>query len=118
VVDCWLPDAEDLARYDGRLVLEWTRVDPETGRTVTKIGSAAWDASASSVRLTTIFEEGMPGEPVVRWVRVDRMRLVAPEDLEAMAEAAGLRVEAMAGGYDLGPLEAGSERVLLLARRP
>ncbi len=118
VVDCWLPDAEDLARYDGRLVLEWMREDPETGHTVTKTGSAAWDASGNAVRLTTIFEEGMPGEPPVRWVRVDRMRLVAPDDLAAMAEAAGLQVEALAGDYDLNPLEAGSERVVLLARRP
>ena len=31
VVDAWLPDADDLARYDGRLVLEWVREDPETG---------------------------------------------------------------------------------------
>ena len=118
VVDCWLPEAEDLARYDGRLVLEWMRQDPVTGRTVTKTGSAAWDAAGNAVRLTTIFEEGMPGEAPVRWVRVDRMRLVAPDDLAAMAEAAGLRVEALAGDYDLGPLEAGSERVVLLARRP
>jgi SAM-dependent methyltransferase len=118
VVDCWLPDADDLARYDGRLVLEWVREDPETGRTVTKTGSAAWDAAANAVRLTTIFDEGMPGEAPVRWVRVDRMRLVAPDDLAAMAEAAGLVVEVLAGDDDLGPLDAGSERVILLARRP
>ena len=28
IVDAWLPDAEDLARYDGRLVLEWVRERP------------------------------------------------------------------------------------------
>jgi SAM-dependent methyltransferase len=117
VVDCWLPDVEDLARYDGRLVLEWIRDEPETGRTASKTGAALWDASANAVRLTTIFEEGMQGEPPLRWVRVDRMRLVSPDDLVAMAEAAGLQVEALAGDYDLGPLEAGSERVILLARR-
>ena len=31
VVDVWLPDADDLARFDGRLILEWPRTDPETG---------------------------------------------------------------------------------------
>jgi SAM-dependent methyltransferase len=118
VVDCWLPDAEDLARYDGRLVLEWVREEPGTGRMVTKTGSAVWDATTSSVRLTTVFEAGHPGEPPVRWVRVDRLRLVAPDELRAMAEAAGLRVEALAGDYDLGPLEAFAERVILLARKP
>lgn len=118
VVDCWLPDADDLGRYDGRLVLEWVRVDRASGRTVTKTGSAAWDGTTSTVRLTTIFEEGAPGEAVVRWVRVDPMRLTTPDELTAMAEGAGLRVETLAGDYDLGPLGAGAERVVLLARRP
>ncbi|HEY3334435.1 MAG TPA: methyltransferase domain-containing protein [Candidatus Limnocylindrales bacterium] len=118
VVDCWLPDAEDLARYDGRVVLEWVREERGTGRTVTKTGSATWDPTTSTVRLTTVFEAGNAGEPAVRWVRVDNLRLVGPDELVAMAEAAGLRVEALAGDYDLGPLELGADRVILLARRP
>ncbi|HEX5827631.1 MAG TPA: class I SAM-dependent methyltransferase [Candidatus Limnocylindrales bacterium] len=118
VVDCWLPDAEDLARYDGRVVLEWVREEPGTGRTVTKTGAAVWDPTTSTVRLTTVFEAGLQGESPVRWVRVDSLRLVGPDELAAMAETAGLRVEAMAGDYELGPLELGAERVILLARRP
>ena len=50
-------------------------------------------------------------------LRVDYLRLVSPDELVSMAEAAGLRVEALAGDYDLGPLELGAERVVLLARR-
>jgi SAM-dependent methyltransferase len=118
LVDAWLPDAEDLARYDGRVVLEWTRDDPETGRTVTKSGSAIFEAATASVRLTTIFEEGRQGEPPVRWVRVDRLRLVTPDELGAYAEVAGLRVEELAGDYDLGPLDGTAERVVMIARRP
>ena len=30
-VDVWLPDADDLARFDGRIILEWPRSDLETG---------------------------------------------------------------------------------------
>ncbi|MFL5713476.1 MAG: hypothetical protein ACJ769_02330, partial [Chloroflexota bacterium] len=118
MVDAWLPDAEDLARYDGRVVLEWTREDPGSGRTVTKSGSAIYEAATSSVRLTTIFEEGRQGEAPVRWVRVDRLRLVAPDELAAFAETAGLEVESLAGDYDLGPLDAGAERCVMIARRP
>ena len=118
MLDAWLPDAEDLARYDGRLVLEWTRVDPATGRTVTKTGSAIYEAASSSVRLTTVFEEGRQGEPPVRWVRVDRLRLVTPDELAAFAEAAGLEVETLAGDYDLGPLDGAAERVVMVARKP
>jgi SAM-dependent methyltransferase len=118
MVDAWLPDAEDIARYDGRLVLEWVRTDPETGLEVTKTGSAIYDAATSSVRLTTIFEEGRPGEAPVRWVRTDRLRLVSADDLVAMAEAAGLEVETLAGDYELGDIGPGAERAVLVARKP
>lgn len=118
VMDAWLPDADDLSRYDGRVVLEWVRDDPLTGRTVTKSGSAAWDPATGRVRLTTIFEEGRPGEPAVRWIRTDDLRLVGPDGLAAFAEAAGLQVERLAGGYDLDPLAPGADRVVLLARKP
>lgn len=118
VVDAWLPDADDLARYDGRLLLEWVRDDPATGWTVTKTGSALFDAASGVVRLTTIFEEGAPGEAPVRWVRVDPLRLVGADELVAFAEAAGMSVETLAGDYDLGPLGTGAERVVMVARKP
>ena len=118
VLDVWLPDADDLARYDGRLVLEWVREDPLTGHTVTKTGAAEYDAATGVVRLTTIFESGLPGEPPSRWVRADRLRLVGPDELAWFAEAAGLEVEELAGDYDLEPLGPGADRCVLVARRP
>jgi SAM-dependent methyltransferase len=117
-VDAWLPDAEDLGRCDGRLVLEWVRRDPETAFLVTKTGSALHDAATSTVHLTSIFEEGEPGRPPARWVREDRLRLTSAGELRAFAEAAGLEVETIAGGYDLEPLAPGSERAILVARKP
>jgi len=117
-LDVWLPDADDLSRYDGRLVLEWVREEPETGMTVTKTGAAEYDASTGVVRLTTIFESGLPGAPAARWVRVDRLRLVGPDELASFAEAAGLQVEELAGGYNLDPLGPGADRAVLIARRP
>ncbi len=117
VADVWLPDADDLARFDGRLSLEYPRIDPETGRLVTKIASAVHDAATGTVRLATIYEEGRPGEPAVRWFRQDRLRLVSADELRAGAEAAGLEVELIAGSYDLEPLGPGAERAILVAVR-
>lgn len=117
VIDVWLPDADDLARYDGRLALEWVREDASTGHTVTKTGAAEYDAATRVVRLTTIFESGRPGEPPARWVRCDRLRLVGPDELAAFSEAAGLEVEELAGGYDLEPLGPGADRAVLVARK-
>jgi len=117
VVDAWLPDTEDLARYDGRLTLEWVRDDPADGTTVTKTGSAVYDPAGRIVRLTSVFEAGRPGEAPVRWVRVDRLRMVGVDELVAFAEAAGLEIETLAADHDLTPLDTGAERVVLIARR-
>ena len=118
VADVWLPDADDLARFDGRLILEYPRTDPETGNQVTKVAGATHDAASQSVRLTTIYEEGRPGEPAVRWIRQDLLRLVNADELAGFAEGAGLVVEAVAGNYDREPLGPGSERAILVAVKP
>ena len=68
--------------------------------------------------LTTIFDEAGPGEAPIRWVRTDRIRLVGADELRGFAEAAGLVVETVAGGYDLEPLGPGATRAVLVARRP
>jgi SAM-dependent methyltransferase len=118
VVDIWLPDAADLARYDRRLILEYIRTDPETGRTVSKVVAALHDAATSTVLLDAIYDEGLPGEPARRWVRRDTLRLVTPGELVEFATAAGLEVETLAGTYGLDPLGPGDERAILVARRP
>jgi SAM-dependent methyltransferase len=118
IVDVWQPDAEDLARFDGRLVLEYARQDPDTGAWVTKTASAQHDAARQSVLLTAIYEESRPAEPPRRWIRRDRLRLVSADELASMALDAGLEIEQLAGGYDLEPLGQGSDRAVLVAAKP
>ncbi len=117
-VDVWLPDADDLARFDGRVILEWPRTDPEGGHLVTKTGSAIHDSATNTITLTAIYEEGEQGGTVRRWVRHDQLRLVSADELAGFAGDAGLTVELIAGGYDLGPIGPGSERAVLVAVRP
>jgi len=117
-VDVWLPDADDLARFDGRMILEYVRDDPETGRQVTKVAAAQHDASSGIVNLTSIFEEGRAGEATARWIRRDVLRLVSADELSDFATQAGLEVETVAGDYDLGPLGTGGDRAVLVARKP
>jgi hypothetical protein len=116
VVDVWLPDADALTRYDGRLGLEYVRADPETAATVLKLASARHDATTSTIELTAIYDEGPPGASPVRWVREDTLRLVGAAELRAIAIEAGLLVEVIAGAYDLEPLQPGDDRAILVAR--
>lgn len=117
VVDVWLPDADDLARFDGRLILEYERRDPETGRLVTKTAAAQHDATTAVVNLTVIYEEGDQGATPVRWIRRDALRLASADELRDFADRAGLTLETIAGDYDLGELGPGSERAIVVAQR-
>jgi SAM-dependent methyltransferase len=118
VVDAWQPSPADLVAFDGRLSLEWLRTDPHTGAEVTKIVAAWFDPATRLVTLTTIFEEGAPGAGPARWTRIDALRLITVDELASFARAAGLEVEQLAGDHELGPLEPGSDRVVLVARKP
>ncbi len=116
-IDVWLPEPADLARFDGRMIFEYARREPETGHEVTKVATARYDPTTAIVDLTVIYEEGPPGAPPARWIRRDALRLVGAEELRAMAEDAGLVVEEVGGDYDLAPIGPGSERAILIARR-
>lgn len=118
LVDAWQPSPADLVAFDGRISLEWLRTDPATGREVTKKLAAWYEHLRRLVTLTTTFEAGAPGEPPARWVRQDALRLISADELVAFTEAAGLEVEQLAGNHELGPLEPGSDRVVLVARKP
>ncbi len=121
VVDAWLPDIEDLGRFDGRLLHEWVRPDAEDaepGTLVTKTGTAIHDAATGTIVLTAIYDAARQGGTTRRWVRQDTLRLIAADELAAFAEDAGLRVEALAGGYDLATIGPGAERAVLIAVRP
>jgi SAM-dependent methyltransferase len=116
-VDVWLPDADDLGRFDGRMILEYVRDDPETGRQVTKVAAAQHDAATGVVNLTSIFEEGDPGATTTRWIRRDVLRLVSADELADFASQAGLEVETVGGDYDLGALGSGGDRAIVVARK-
>ena len=116
VVDAWLPSVEDLAVYDGRLVLEWVRDDPETGQRVVKLGSASYDPATRRLELTSIFEASPPaGGPVTRHLRRDVLHLTSAAELVRAVSDAGLVVEEIGGDHDLSPFGPGSPRVVLVA---
>jgi SAM-dependent methyltransferase len=118
VVDTWIPVPADLTAFDGRLSLDWLRTDPETGNEVTKQSAAWFDPVSRVVTLVTLFDEGRPGQAPIRWTRTDVLRFVTVDELIAYATDAGLQVEQVAGDHELNPLSPGSDRAVLLARKP
>jgi hypothetical protein len=116
VVDVELPDAGELASWDGRLVLDWSREDPEaSGTTVMRMSSARHDTVSASTQLSVIYDIADPQGHVRRVSRTDRLHLLTVQQLVDAAVSAGLEVEVLAGDHQATPLGPFSPRVVLIA---
>jgi SAM-dependent methyltransferase len=115
VIDTWLPDDEDLEVYDGRVIREWTRVDPETRAQVVKSVSATFDRKTRRAVIDTHFEAAGERVPASTVSRRDEVYFPTRDELLEMIEAAGLVPQQVVGAYDMSPLERDSERVIVVA---
>ncbi len=116
VVDAWIPSTDDLAIYDGRLVLEWTRDDQESGERVVKLASASYDPPTRRLDLTSIFESSPPeGGPLTRHLRRDVLHLTSAAELVQAATDAGLAIDQLGGDHELSSFGPGSSRMVLVA---
>jgi hypothetical protein len=116
VFDVWLPAPDDLALYDGRLVLDWVRDDPQTGEHVSKTTSARYQSAARRATVTSFFDAWHDGEGPRRTMRHDTVSFISAAELGSLAEAAGLRVDQVAGDYEMGDFAADSDRVVMVCR--
>jgi SAM-dependent methyltransferase len=116
VVDVELPDAAEVASWDGRLVLDWIRADHEApGTSVSRMSSARHDAVSSSTQLSVIYDATDASGAVRRVSRTDRLYLLTVQQIEGAARSAGLEVELLAGDHQATPLGPFSPRVVLIA---
>jgi SAM-dependent methyltransferase len=116
VIDAWLPAPDDLALYDGRQVLDWVRTDTEIGVRVAKTTAARYEPDTRTATVITTFDVGRDDAPSRRVTRQDRICFIAANELIALATAAGLTPETIAGDYDMTRLSDRSERIVLVAR--
>ncbi len=115
VIDTWLPDELDLKVYDGRVIEEWTRTDPATRGQVKKSASAIFEPETRRATIDTHFDSSHSGEPPRRTSRRDYVHFPTQAELLGMIESAGLVPQQVAGDYDMSPLDADSERVIVVA---
>ncbi len=84
---------------------------------MTKSASALHDAATATVTLTQLFDAWPPhGGALRRVARTDTLRLIGADELVALASAAGLAVERLAGDHQMGDFGPGAERTVLVAR--
>jgi SAM-dependent methyltransferase len=117
VIDVWLPQPDDLALYDGRLMLDWTRIDAETGQRVAKTTAARYEAAARTARISTFFDAWNEGESPARTSRRDTVNFLNQDELERLADDAGLVVNTLAGDYEMGHFGIDSDRLVMVCSR-
>ena len=115
VIDVWLPAPDDLAVYDGRLVLDWVRDDGHGGH-VAKQTSATYASATRVAQVTSLFDEWRDGEGATRTMRRDTISFVSADELERYAADAGLEMETIAGDYEMGHFATDSDRVVMVCR--
>ncbi len=116
-VEVGTPDDAELARFDRRLQHEWLRHDPETGDQVSKTISADHDPDADTLRLTQMYEwTPADGGPVSRVTQSDLLHLVSAQHLGRLAHEVGFGRVELWGDHLSTPYDAGSHRVILVAR--
>ncbi len=116
LIDVLLPDMATFAGLDGRLELVRSWTDPETGRTVLKFLSRTVDPAAQMLHIHHIYDEIGPEGQVQRTVAPYDLRYLWRFEAELLLEKAGYLLEAIYGGWDMGPLEEDSERMILVSR--
>jgi SAM-dependent methyltransferase len=115
LLDVFQPNPEVIAGKQGALVHEWTRVDPETGRTVMK---SQWsEADVDGVDTAQLYDEIDQDGVLRRYARSFRLHYLYRRELELLLAGAGFAVEAVYGSYDLEPVTSRSPKLLAVARR-
>ena len=113
----WLPAPDDLALYDGRLVLDWVRQDAENKRIVSKTTAARYDSGARIAHITSFFDAWRDDEAPTRTAREDTITFVSKDELERFATDARLVVNTVAGDYEMGHFGIGSDRLVMVCSR-
>jgi hypothetical protein len=117
VIDIWLPTPDDLALYDGQVMLDWVRDDDAAGTRVAKSWSAHYDGAMNKATVTTYFDVGVDASAGSRTEREDEIWFVGAPELIGLVQSAGLDPETVAGDYDLSVSTSRSERLILICRR-
>ncbi len=93
------------------LELVWSGAGP-AGTTVQHFTSFTADPATQIRRVTHIFDEVAADGAIRRYTTSYELRFIFPGELPLLVQAAGLRLDALYGGYDLEPFESGRERMI------
>ncbi|MGH2367977.1 MAG: class I SAM-dependent methyltransferase, partial [Chloroflexota bacterium] len=111
--DVALPDEHS----EGQLFLHCLKTLPGGGHLL-HFQSPSADRARQVVSMANYYDEIAADGTVKRHVAPFTLRYLTRGELELLIPTCGLEVEALYGSYDLEPFQAGSPRLIAVARRP
>ncbi|HRI55927.1 MAG: methyltransferase domain-containing protein [Anaerolinea sp.] len=117
VIDVDNPDPRHLLEADGRLDMQGSWFDPDTGATVLKQMSRTLDAARQLQQVLFIYDEIFPDGQMRRTLAPFPARTLHRFEGELLLDKAGFVLEQVYGSYDLDPFDSASERMIFVARR-
>ncbi len=117
ILDLFPPGPDLLMDEDGRLTVQRTWTEPDTGITVIKQYTRQVDLAEQTVYVQFIFDELMPDGTWRRTLMPFTMRYLGRFEAELLLDKAGYAVEAIYGSWELDPFESDSDRMIFVARR-
>jgi SAM-dependent methyltransferase len=98
------------------LIAHWTRSDPRSGHTVTKLVAIESDPTSLTQQVTYFFDEVAEDGSLRRSVAMFDLFYFSESEITLLTTQNGMEIESIYGDYDLSPLAAESERMIVVAR--
>ncbi|OIO98695.1 MAG: hypothetical protein AUK03_00915 [Anaerolineae bacterium CG2_30_64_16] len=115
LIDVMYPDVAHLASFDGRLELEKSWTDKETGHTVMKQLARTVDLAEQTLHVTLVYDEVALDGQLRRILAPFDLRYLWRFEAELLLKQAGFALEAIYGDWGLSPFESTSDRMILVA---
>lgn len=113
-IDVFQPDAHTVAGAEGVVVEEWTRDDPDTGRSIAKFVSSR--ATVDRTTLSFRYDEVAADGTVRRHGRSTTLHHLYRREAQLLFSAAGFAIESIHGDYEGSPADEDASRLLIVAR--
>jgi ubiquinone/menaquinone biosynthesis C-methylase UbiE len=117
LVDLFNPDLSRLLDFQGRVTLEKTMTDPETGHLVLKYHSQTVDLGQQLIHTTLIMDDVDNHGQVQRTLFPYSLRYMLQGEVELLLRHAGFAVETIYGSYDLDEYDGDSDRLIAIAHK-
>jgi ubiquinone/menaquinone biosynthesis C-methylase UbiE len=114
VLDCFNTDPSEAAD-DHRLILQHAAIDPSTGQTALLLMARLTDWANQLQEITYVADRPDEHGCIQRTVFPTKFRFIFRHEMHALLKLAGFDLKDVYGSYELGPFEAASDKMIVVA---